>query len=184
MDWLLVVKFLHVASAVIWVGGGFVLFLSGLLAERRKDDPQVAEILRIVVVLSPIFFIPVSLATVIFGVIMAATFNLWSQAWIILGLLGFIATFCIGLFILKPTSELFTKYNNAGQVAEAKTQGAKMLTASKFDYVLLFAVIFDMVMQPQWSDWVPLLIIAIAIAAAGYFFLYPLLSGRATAATA
>ncbi|TIV31179.1 MAG: hypothetical protein E5V96_30475, partial [Mesorhizobium sp.] len=27
MDWYSIVKFLHVVSAILWVGGGFVLFL-------------------------------------------------------------------------------------------------------------------------------------------------------------
>ena len=131
--------------------------------------------------LSPIWFIPISLLTFVFGLIMAFGYNLWSEAWIILGLLGFLATFSIGFFVLKPTSEAFTKFNEAGQVAEAKAQGAKMLAVSKFDYVLLFTVIFDMVVRPTWSDIVPLVIIAIAIVGGAALFLVPALTSRARA---
>lgn len=182
MDWYTVFKYLHVISAVCWVGGGMVLFFAGLMAEMRKDDPGVASVLKIVVVLSPIWFIPMSLLTLIFGVIMATLYGLWSEAWIVLGLLGFLATFCIGLFVLKPTSEAFTAHNDAGRVPEAKTHGQRMLAVSKFDYVLLFSVIFDMVFRPGWSDIVPLIIIAVAVIGGAVVFLVPALTARPTAA--
>jgi uncharacterized membrane protein len=183
MDWYLIVKYLHVVTAICWVGGGVILFFAGLLADMRKDDAQTSSVLKLVVVLSPIWFIPMSLLTLIFGLIMAFGYGLWSEAWIILGLLGFLTTFCIGLFILKPTSEKFTAHNDAGRHAEAKAEGAKMLTVSKFDYVLLFAVIFDMVVRPAWSDVVPLVIIAVAVIGAGVVFLLPGLARGANATT-
>lgn len=37
MDWYSIVKFLHVVTAILWVGGGFVLFLLGMLAERAGN---------------------------------------------------------------------------------------------------------------------------------------------------
>lgn len=182
MDWVVFIKYLHVISAVAWVGGGVVLFATGLLAEMRKDDKTSADVLRIVVIMSPVWFIPTSLLTLVFGLIMAAVYNLWGQAWIVLGLLGFLTTFCIGLFILKPTSEAFTNFNNAGQAAEAKAQGMKMLTVSKFDYVLLFSVIFDMVVRPQWGDILPLAIIIVAVAGGAALFLLPVLMNQRAAA--
>lgn len=178
MDWYLIVKYLHVVTAICWVGGGVILFFAGLMADRRKDDTGTSNVLKLVVILSPIWFIPMSLLTLIFGLIMAFAYNLWSEAWIILGLLGFLATFCIGLFVLKPTSEKFTAHYEAGRASEAKAEGMKMLTVSKFDYVLLFAVIFDMVVKPGWSDVVPLVIIAIAVIGAAVIFLAPALASR------
>ena len=131
------------SSAICWVGGGVILFFAGLMADRRKDDAGTSSVLKLVVILSPIWFIPMSLLTLIFGLIMAFGYNLWSEAWIILGLLGFLTTFCIGLFILKPTSEKFTAHYDAG-VAERRPRHEDA-DVSKFDYVLLFTVIFDMV---------------------------------------
>ena len=181
MDLYLIVKYLHVVTAVCWVGGGVILFFAGLMADMRKDDAGTSNVLRLVVILSPTWFIPMSLLTLIFGLIMSFMGGLWSEAWITIGLLGFLTTFCIGFFVLKPTSEKFTAHNDAGRVAEAKAQGAKMLAVSKFDYVLLFTVIFDMVVRPGWSDIVPLVIIAIAIVAGAALFLLPALSSRSPA---
>lgn len=181
MDWFVIVKYLHVVTAICWVGGGVILFFAGLLADMRKDEAGTSNVLRLVVVLSPVWFIPMSLLTLVFGLIMSFMGNLWSEAWITLGLIGFLITFCIGLFILKPTSEKFTAHNDAGRIAEAKAEGAKMLAVSKFDYVLLFSVIFDMVVRPGWSDIVPLVIIAIAIVAGAALFLLPALASRSQA---
>jgi hypothetical protein len=91
-------------------------------------------------------------------------------------------TFCIGLFVLKPTSEKFTAHFEAGRAAEAKAQGAKMETVAKFDNVLLFSVIFDMVVKPGWSDVVPLVIIAIAVIGGAVVFLLPALMAQKPAA--
>jgi len=45
MDWYSIFKFLHVASAVCWVGGGVILMYQGLLAGRAKDvDAQIRQI--------------------------------------------------------------------------------------------------------------------------------------------
>lgn len=182
MDWLHYAKLLHVVFAIAWVGGGVTLFALGLMADMRKDDAATATVLEQVVMLSPIWFIPTSLLTFVFGVIMAFGYGIWSLAWIVLGLLGFLATFSIGFFILKPTSEAFTAANKAGRTADAKAAGQKMLGVSKFDYSLMFVVIADMVLKPQWSDWLLLLIMAAILAAAGYFFLYPMLRPKPAAA--
>jgi uncharacterized membrane protein len=71
MDWFVIVKYLHVISAVAWVGGNAVLLTSGIVAGLRKDEQSQANVLKLTVMLSPIFFIPTSLSALIFGLIMA-----------------------------------------------------------------------------------------------------------------
>ena len=46
MDWYSIVKFLHIASATLWVGGGFVLFLLGVLAERAGNIEEKLQAIR------------------------------------------------------------------------------------------------------------------------------------------
>jgi uncharacterized membrane protein len=181
MDWITIVKYLHVVSAVCWIGGNAVLLVSGIIADVRKDEQGAANVLKLTVALSPVFFIPSSLLTLAFGLIMAFNGNLWSEGWIILGLLGFLTTFCIGLFILKPTSERFTANHEAGRAVEARADAARMSMVAKFDNVLLFSVIFDMVVRPAWSDYLPLAIIGIAIVGGAVVFLLPALTTRTAA---
>ena len=37
MDWYSIVKFLHIASATLWVGGGFALMLLAVRADRAGN---------------------------------------------------------------------------------------------------------------------------------------------------
>ena len=45
MDWYSIFKFLHVVSAVCWVGGGVILMYQGVLAGRANDtDAQMVVV--------------------------------------------------------------------------------------------------------------------------------------------
>jgi uncharacterized membrane protein len=171
LDWYSIFKFLHVAASVAWVGGGLVLFFLGLRANAQKDDAAQMRVIDQVTALAPIWFIPASLATLVFGLIVTFVGGLWSHAWVILGLVGWAATFVTGNFVLKPTAEAIAKANAEGHTGEAQALGKKILQVSKFDYTMLFIVIADMVLKPSWSDLLTLGIMAVVLAAAAVMFL-------------
>src|SRR4051812_38664944 len=101
VDWYSIFKFLHVAAAVCWVGGGVILMYQGLLAERAKDTEAQMVVVKQTAALAMTWFIPSSLATVVLGIIVATLGGQWGQAWVILGLLGFAATFSTGNFVIR-----------------------------------------------------------------------------------
>ena len=181
LDWYSIFKLLHVAAATAWVGGGLILFFLGLRATAQKDETARMQVIGQVIVLSPIWFIPASLATLVLGVVLAFIGGLWSHAWIILGLAGWAATFATGNFVLKPTAEAIGKANAEGRTAEANALGEKILQVSKFDYTMLFVVIADMVLKPAWSDLLTLAIMAVALIAAAVMFLPAAFRTTATA---
>jgi uncharacterized membrane protein len=181
-DWYAVFKFLHIAAAICWIGGGMVLMTLGILAERRKDTASYMTVIKQVTSLATVWFIPSSLATLIFGIVASAIGGLWSEAWVILGLVGFAATFATGNFLIKPTAERIEKLDAEGHHAAAEADAHRMLQVSKFDYVMLFSVVALMVLKPGWGDIVTLGIIAVVIAAGGVLFLRPVLSQTARAA--
>jgi hypothetical protein len=65
---------------------------------------------------------------------------------------------------------------------DAVAVGHELLQLSKFDYAMLFVVVADMVFKPVASDWPVLLLMALALAAAGVVFLAPVLRPRPAAA--
>ncbi len=67
MDLYSTLKFLHVVCAVIWVGGGFSLVFLGMAASGRNDAESILRIVNDVAFLTTRLFIPVSLATLVFG---------------------------------------------------------------------------------------------------------------------
>ena len=182
MDVYLVFKFLHVVSAIIWLGAGFGLVTLGVFADSRKDNEEFGRVVENVIFLSPRLFIPVSLAALVFGLIAAPLQWSFGDLWIILGLVGFAATFLTGLLVLKPTSErLSAMIAKEGYSDNVVTHGRALINQAKFDYVVLFAVVFDMVVKPTSGDWAALLIIAIAIVAGAFFFLAPAMMRSAPA---
>jgi uncharacterized membrane protein len=182
MDWYSIFKFLHVAAAVCWVGGGVVLMYLAVLAGRAKDDNAQMTVVKQTASLAMAWFIPASMGTLIFGIITATIGNAWSDAWVILGLLGFAATFTTGNFVIRPTADAIAKYEGEGKRDMALAEGKRLMQVAKFDYVMLFTVIADMVLKPQWSDIVLLVIMAVVLAAGAAVFLLPALQQKAAAA--
>jgi len=182
MDWYSIFKFLHVAAAVCWVGGGVILMFLGVLATRAKDDAAQMTVIKQTASLATNWFIPASMSTLIFGIVTAALGGLWGDAWVILGLLGFAATFSTGFFVIRPSADAIAAAESAGRRDVALANAGRMMQVAKFDYVMLFTVIADMVLKPQWSDVVLLVIMAVVLAAGFAVFLLPALQQKPAAA--
>ncbi|HVZ13965.1 MAG TPA: DUF2269 family protein [Bauldia sp.] len=174
MDIYSLVKFLHIASAIVWIGAGVGLVILGVAADRKSDREGFVRILQNVGFLAPRVFVPASLATLVLGII-AAWMN-WGfvQLWVILGLVGFAATFLTGNFLLGPRAAKTEKIVAAeGASDHAVALGRELLTIAKFDYVMLFMVVADMVFKPAPGDFGVLAVMAIIIAGAAIAFLIP-----------
>src|SRR4051812_29948799 len=97
MDWYTLVKFLHVAFAIIWLGGALSLIVLGAAAYRASKTAEFTSVIRNVVYMAPRVFVPSGLAVLVMGLIMAFLGDLWGQLWVILGLVGFAVTFGLGI---------------------------------------------------------------------------------------
>lgn len=171
MDLYSFFKFLHVVSAVAWVGGGVTMFALALMALRRNDTDMASQVVAQVAFLGTRWFIPASLLTVVFGLVMTALGGLWGEAWIILGLAGFASTFFTGLLGLKPLSEEIDAARRANPNADTHALEARIMQLSKFDYTVMAVVIADMVFKPGWGDLVLLALMALVVAGGGVLFL-------------
>ena len=153
MDWYSIVKFLHVVTAILWVGGGFVLFLLGVLAERAGNIEDKLQAMRASGQLGGRFFAPMSMLTLIFGLIMCSFWVGFSDLWIIIGLVGYATTFSIGMFIFKPTGErMGAMIAKDGITPAVLAIGQRMMSAARFDYAVMLVVIADMVFKPSVHD--------------------------------
>ena len=153
MDWYSIVKFLHIVSAILWVGGGFVLFLLGVLAERAGNIEEKMQAMRASGQLGGRFFAPMSMLTLIFGLIMCSFWVGFSDLWIIIGLVGYATTFSIGMFIFKPTGErMGAMIAKEGITPAVLAIGQRMMSAARFDYAVTLAIIADMVLKPTAHD--------------------------------
>jgi uncharacterized membrane protein len=182
MDIYLIFKFLHVLSVIIWLGGGFAVTILAVVADAQRDNDAFGRVVQQLAFLSPRLFVPMSLVAFVFGAIAAYLQWAFVDLWIVLGLIGFLATFLMGLLILKPSAEKISALiAKEGFTDNVVAHGRELLNHVKFDFVVLFSVVFDMIFKPTLGDWAELLIIAVAIVVGGYLFLLPAVMGAGTA---
>lgn len=174
MDWYTLFKFLHVGSAIIWIGGAFVMIMLGVKADRAKDDAEIVSVVRQVAWAADRIYVPSSVATLVFGVIVATIGGLWPNLWVILGLAGVAATIALGVVVLTPRAKkVEAGYKASGVTPATVALCREILTIAKFDAVLLFTVVADMVLKPGTGDWVILLVFVVVLLAAAGVWLTP-----------
>ncbi|TIS59171.1 DUF2269 family protein [Mesorhizobium sp.] len=153
MDWYSTVKFLHIVSATVWVGGGFTLMLLGVLADRADDRENVMFIMRTVAQLGNKLFAPMSILTLLFGLVMAWFWVGFSNLWIVIGLCGFAAAFLTGTFVFKPTADkMLAHIEKEGVSPAAMHLARRMLAFGKIDYAVMLVVVADMALKPTLND--------------------------------
>ncbi len=145
-------KFVHVIAAVAWVGGGlFVQYLATRL--KRADDPlRLAAFAKDIEKAGLQFFMPVSLTVLVMGIVLVLYTPAlgFTDTWILVGLIGYAATFVTGAFFLGPTSGKLAKdMETEGPASPAVQAGIRRIFAiSRIDQAVLIVVIADMVFKP------------------------------------
>jgi uncharacterized membrane protein len=183
MDWYALTKLAHVVTAIVWVGGGFMLVLSGILAERADDRAAMVANLRNTAKLGNLVFMPASLLTLVFGLVLCWFWAGFSDAWIIVGLAGYASAFAVGAGFMKPTSDRLMAAIAAGGLDDAAmVTGRRMLQIARFDYTVMLVVIAAMVLKPGLDDIAVLVAMAALAVAGAVLFLVPRGGARLAAA--
>ena len=152
MDLYLIAKFLHVVLAVVWLGGGFILMLLGLMTARSGKRDDFLTVMRLVAMVGTRVFVPGSIAVLILGLVMVWLGGWNWDAWIVVGLSGFLAALGIGAVKLGPTSERAVRLADEGRLAEAEVVGRSMFRFAQVEYVIQAMIVFVMVVKPTWTE--------------------------------
>jgi uncharacterized membrane protein len=175
MSYYEILLFLHIAAAILWLGAGFALQLLGLRADRERDVGALKYIADQASWLSLRFFVPVSLAVLVLGILLTID-GPWSfgDLWIVLGLVGYAATFATGLFVIKPATEKLTAImeRDRGMSPAAADQVRNIFLKSRIDLAVLFVVVADMALKPTGDDVAALVAMAVVIAAVTAYSVY------------
>jgi hypothetical protein len=143
-------------------------------AERSKSDTELVGVVRQVAWAGERIYVPASISTLVFGLIVAWLGALWSDLWVILGLVGVAITIGMGILVLTPRAKKVEAGYAAGGVTPAVVAiSREILTLAKFDAVLLFTVVADMVLKPGTDDWILLVVMAVVLVAAAAIWLTP-----------
>lgn len=166
MDWYSIVKFLHVVSAMVWLGGGFTLLLLALLADRAGDSEGMMQVMQWVGRIGNRLFMPASLLTLVFGAILCWFWAGFSDLWIVIGLAGYFVSFCIGVLVFKPSADRMKEMLAREGISPAAIASARrILQIAKFDYTVMLIIVSAMVLKPSASDTPILAGMALAFAA-------------------
>ena len=146
-----VLKYLHISSVVVWVGGATLFNVLGTQVARANNPQEMASFGARVEWFGLRYFVPFSLLVLAFGVSMVWESEVWkfSDTWIMLGLAGIAFTIVTGAAYLGPTSGKIAKaIEGGGNMAEVTPLINRLLWVARIDLVVLFLVIADMVFRP------------------------------------
>jgi uncharacterized membrane protein len=149
--WYAAFKFVHIAFAVIWIGGGALLTILALVAERKDDPMEVVLVARQAALVGEKLFAPAGLVVFLMGVAMMLNTNWgWGTFWIDAGLVGYAITFITGVAVLAPLAKRIKTSAEENGPTDPLTLAliSRILLIARIDVAMLFLVIADMVTKP------------------------------------
>jgi uncharacterized membrane protein len=156
VSWYEFLLFSHIAMAVIWIGGATMIQLFALRIMKATDPMRIAEFGRDVEWISTRAFIPASLLAFVSGILLVIESDFWGfgDDWIVIGLILYAVTFLAGVLFFGPESGRLGKLaETEGPTSPAfQSRLQRLLALSRADLMLLFLIIFDMAVKPEWGD--------------------------------
>jgi len=150
-SWYSGFKAVHVLAAMIWIGGGALLTVLGIAAERKNDPVELATIARQAATVGEKLFAPAGIVVVAMGIAMMVNTNLgWGKFWVIVGLIGYAITFYIGIAVLSPLAKKVVAMTEEKGATHPETTALiqRILMIARIDIAMLFLVVVDMVVKP------------------------------------
>lgn len=150
-SWYLAFKAVHVVAAVLWVGGGTLLAVLAITAERDPDPARLLGVARQAEWAARIF-IPASFTVLGMGIAMTINGDLdWGQFWLVFGLVAWTISTAIGVGFLTPRikqlNALIQERGERDPAVQAAVQ--PILLAARIDIALLLLIVIDMTLKPS-----------------------------------
>jgi uncharacterized membrane protein len=149
--WYALFRVVHVAVAVFWVGGGLLLTLLGLKAERSSDPNEVVTLARWAGWVGERLFAPAGFVVLLMGIAMMINTDWgWGHFWVVAGLVGYALTFFTGVAVLSPLGKRIGELSQSQGPTAPETLAAirRILLIARFDVAVLVLVVADMVTKP------------------------------------
>ena len=181
--------FVHIGASIVWIGAGILSLTLATAYDRDSDDAAIKRFLADQEWLATRLFIPSSLVVVIMGIALIIESDAWSfgQLWVVIGLIGYAATFVTGLFFIKPASERIgaeMEREGGRLTARLRADIRKLIVTARVDYVTFALVVFDMVGKPTGDDVGVLIAMALILVAGIAYIVMGLRAIEARAETA
>ena len=148
MSWLL---FVHVLSAMVWLGGGLTLMLAGFRARSSARPEAVAEFAGTVPFVGLRVLMPSVIVLLVTGIWQVLASSAWSfsQLWVRLALGLFILAFLVGAVYLSRVGIGLARATADNRLA---SEGTALLNRWLVGYVVVLALlvvaVWDMIFKP------------------------------------
>ncbi len=148
MSWLL---FVHVLSAMVWLGGGLTLMLAGFRARSSARPEAVAEFAGTVPFVGLRVLMPSVVVLLVTGIWQVLASSAWSfsQLWVRLALGLFILAFLVGAVYLSRVGIGLARATADNRLA---SEGTALLNRWLVGYVVVLALlvvaVWDMIFKP------------------------------------
>ncbi len=149
--WFGIFKLVHVGVAVFWVGGGLLLTVLAMRAERADDPEEIAAIARQATFAGEKLFAPAGGIALVFGIAMVVNQHIgFGTTWVDIGLAGWALSFVTGVAVLSPRARKIVELCDTVGAAAPATQAAikEILLIARVDVAVLLVVVADMLMKP------------------------------------
>jgi uncharacterized membrane protein len=150
-NWYALFKALHVALAVVWVGGGVTIMIHAIRAQNARDPEGIVTVAQQAAFMGEKVFAPVGLVTFLMGIAMMITTDWgWGHFWVVVGLLGYASTFVVGVAVLSPLAKKITVSAEQNGPTHPETMALieRIMLIARFDVAVLVLVVIDMVTKP------------------------------------
>jgi uncharacterized membrane protein len=175
LTWYEFLLFVHIAAAVIWLGGAFTLQMYAMVVRRGGDAEELARFAGRAGSLGERMFTPASLLVVIAGIGLMIDGNWdWDQLWVIFALVTFAASFLTGVLVLAPIAKRIPVVGPTTPTGRALIE--RLFTILRIDLAFMYAIVFAMVVKPTADDGWTIAIAATVLVVLAAAFLAPLRS--------
>ena len=146
-------KAIHVAAAVIWVGGGTALTVYALAAQRANDMPTLLALGKQAAFLGERIFGPASFVVLGFGIAMVEDAGWsWGIFWIDFALVVWALSAAVGIGYLSPAAKRLTRLIETNGPNDPGVRPAldRIIAVARFDVVMLVLIVVDMAAKPSF----------------------------------
>jgi uncharacterized membrane protein len=143
-------KFLHVLSVVIWIGGVTALWLTTLRLARASDYSTVARLLPVGMNYGQRVVGPASGVVLLTGIWMASIGHLWNTPWVGIGMTGILLHFILGATLVRRSwMDIGRQVNDSSHDEGRLTAAVKRATVVSWIYLLIMVIVIAaMVLKP------------------------------------
>ncbi len=143
------IHFLHVLSAIVWLGGGLVLSVVGSRVKTSTIPGAISDFAQTLTYVGTRVMLPGVVGTLVFGVWMVLIDSQWNfrQFWVLLAIGLFVLAFLIGAVYLGRVG-IQMQQLKPDDTANGQVLLDRWLVGYRLVLIVLLIVVWDMVFKP------------------------------------